>query len=205
MTNLNKCLVPMRENPRGHEHGVDFMGLAARTVDPKGAFLVYELGLLTIKAALSTRDAKNPIYAVGQSPYQRATALRAFRTVLAEIERKYARFKVSEAEHVKFISETATEVSKVLGAQLHCGRFRVGVTQKLVNLHLKYLWVAGFVTEPLHCPLDGIIRDRAGLSYDWTSNDSIADYSAAIAALQKVAGRKSLAVWELESFRRKAQ
>lgn len=81
----------------------------------------------------------------------------------------------------------------------------MGVAQKLVNVHLKYLWTAGFCPEPPHCPIDGIIRDIAGIDYTWTQSDSIEEYKVAIAKLKTLAEEKgfTLAQWELKVFRRR--
>jgi len=171
----------------------------------KKQFLCYELGLLSLKAALSTRDGEAPVYAKGVKIHQRKKEKKVFRSVLEKLEVMYAHDGVKENEHLEFIQITADNVSKELGNKLHNGRFRIGVTQKLINLHLKYLWVTGFIKEPFHCPIDGIIRDRANISYNWTTNDSIEDYKNAIAKLRKVAGDRSLSVWELEEFRRRDQ
>jgi hypothetical protein len=171
----------------------------------KRRFLSYELGLLTLKAALSTRDGEYPVYDKGSKTHQRSKAKRILRDLLAEIERTYSNISISEAEHIDFISKVADDLSIRLNRYLHNGRFRVGVAQKLVNVHLKYLWTAGLCPEPPHCPIDGIIRDIAGIDYTWTQSDSIAEYKAAIANLKILAEAKGcpLAQWELEVFRRR--
>ncbi len=169
----------------------------------KKRFLCYELGLLSLKAALSTRDGNAPVYAKGIKIHQRTKEKKVFRGVLEKIERMYVQGGVTESQHVDLIRDTADDVSKVLGNKLHNGRFRIGVTQKLINLHLKYLWAAGYVQEPPHCPIDGIIRDKAQIVYDWTTNDSIEDYEQAVASLKEVANGRSLSVWELQEFRRR--
>lgn len=172
-------------------------------VNDKKRFMCYELGLLSLKAALSTRDDAAPVYAKGVKTHQRKKEKKVFRAVLEKLEALYAAGKVPEEKHTQFIKNTADEVSKSLGSKLHNSRFRIGVAQKLINLHLKYLWAAGFIQEPPHCPIDGIIRDKAKIDYDWTTNDSIEDYEKAILALKKVAKNRSLSVWELEEFRRR--
>ena len=172
----------------------------------KQRFIKYELGLLSLKAALSTRGAGTPIYAANLRSHQRSDAKRALRSQLAKIERQYTASKlVSEEEHVAFIQTVAEDLTNEIGADLHSGRFRIGIAQKLVNIHLKYLWTAGFVAEPPHCPIDGIIRDLVGLDYEWTEDDDIDNYRSAIADLKTIAKAKdqSLAVWELEAFRRR--
>lgn len=171
----------------------------------KKRFLCYELGLLSLKAALSTRDGDAPVYAKGVKIHQRKKEKIVFRNILENLEAMYAKEDLKEDDHLEFIRKTADDVSMELGHKLHNGRFRIGIAQKLINLHLKYLWATGFIKEPFHCPIDGIIRDNAKISYDWTTNDSIDDYKDAITGLRKVAGDQSLSVWELEEFRRRDQ
>lgn len=174
-------------------------------VEYQRAFLVYELGLLSLKAALSTRAGGAPIYSASCKEHQRGAVKDSFREVLSAVQLIYAEGNVSERDHIAFINTTADRLSSEHAGALHCRRFRFGVCQKLVNIHLKYLWVAGFVPEPPHCPIDGIIRDLANLSYDWTTSDSLGEYESAIAQLRRVATPRTLAVWELEEFRRRTQ
>ena len=88
---------------------------------------------------------------------------------------------------------------------MHNDRFRIGIAQKLINLHLKYLWCSGVIQEPPHCPIDGIIRDVAKLNYDWIISDNIEEYKEAIESLNKISQRKheTLAQWELREFRQR--
>jgi hypothetical protein len=173
----------------------------------KRAFLSYELGVLTLKAALSTRDDAYPVYARNATRMQLAAAQDAIRAVLPIVEKQYSQIAGQKSDdlHMQFIVETADQLSDAHCVALHNGRFRIGIAQKLINLHLKYLWTAALIPEPPHCPLDGIIRDIANLEYDWTSSDSIDDYKCAIYALKHVATPRTLSVWELEEFRRRAQ
>lgn len=171
----------------------------------KRRFLSYELGLLTLKAALSTRDDNYPIYDREIRAYQRSKPKKVLRELLVKIEKKYSETNISEAEHVALIDEVAADLSIKLSRYLHNGRFRIGVAQKLINVHLKYLWTAGFCSEPPHCPIDGIIRDFAGIDFIWTQSDSIEEYKAAIEKLKVIAktAGQTLAQWELEKFRRR--
>ena len=161
--------------------------------------------MLSLKAALSTRDDKFPIYSSTRKVHQRSDAKKAFRNLLTEIERHYSNAQMPEADHIQFIQETANILSTKLTPYLHEGRLRIGITQKLINLHLKYLWTAGFCPEPPHCPIDGIIRDEANIEYNWTQSDCIQEYKNAIEHLKQIASIKgqSLSQWELESFRRR--
>lgn len=171
----------------------------------KKRFLTYELGLLTLKAVLSTRDANFPIYKKNIAFHQRSVPQKEFREILSEIENKYIEKSITEEEHINFISEVSSRLTLTLNKYLHNGRFRIGVAQKLINLHLKYLWVSGFGYEPHHCPIDGIIRDIVKLKYNWTQSDCINENISAIKELKKEAARNkmSLSEWELVTFRRK--
>lgn len=171
----------------------------------KNSFLAYELGLLSLKAALSTRAKDWPIYSASRKGHQRNDVKTAVRKELDSLATPYANGPVSEDDHVALISVLADRLSCQHESSLYKGRFRYGVAQKLVNIHLKYFWAAGVIPEPPHCPIDGIIRDRAGLNYDWTVSDSVAEYEAAIAALRPHAQARTLTTWELQEFRRRAQ
>ena len=171
----------------------------------KKRFICYELGLLSLNGALSTRDAASPIYENNVKLHQRENAKKIFREVLVSLENIYIVGKVVDEQHIAFIKKTSAYVSSKIGTKLHDGRFRIGVSQKLINLHLKYLWVTGYILEPPHCPIDGIIRDKANIKYDWTTSDSIEEYIQTISALRELAKEKSLAIWELETFRRKSE
>ena len=173
------------------------------TEEARKRFLISELRLLTVNAALSTRTEGYPIYADGKKLHQRGKEKEAIHSFLAELEQRYATAVKSEEEHIKYIEATARDLSQKLGASLHGSRFRIGIAQKLINLHLKYLWVADLGSEPFHCPIDGTIRDIAHLDYDWTTNDDINDYRSAISQLKKFSNGTSLAVWELHEFSRR--
>jgi hypothetical protein len=168
----------------------------------KHDFLKYELSILSLKAALSTRDKKHPIYNSKSSNRSEVKAI--LRETLLNLEEKYRSGNVSDKVHYELINETADYISAKLKDHLHKGRFRIGVSQKLVNIHLKYLWVAGFIKTPPHCPVDGIIRDLTNIKYDWTISDSIEEYKTAIDHL-KAKTNKNLSEWELENFLRREQ
>ena len=121
------------------------------------------------------------------------------------MENAYAFGRVPDEAHCEYIESLSNRATREHSVCLRKGKLRFGVAQKLVNLYLKYLWVADLVEEPPHCPIDGIVRDLAGLDYNWITDDSRCQYERVIAALKRRAHPKSLAVWELQEFRRRAQ
>ena len=173
--------------------------------EDKTAFLRYEFGILTIKASLATRTEGAPIYLASYKEHQRGPFKDALRKELQNLESAYSNGRVAGPIHCEYIGAFADQLSKSHGEFLNDNRMRFGVSQKFVNLYLKYLWVAGLIEEPPHCPVDGIIRDLASLKYDWTTSDSRPEYEAAIATLAKRAHPRSLSGWELQEFRRREQ
>lgn len=173
--------------------------------EDKTGFLRYEVSILTLKAALSTRAGGAPIYSAVCREHQRTPIKAALRRELRDLEAKYSYGNISSNDHCEYIASLANRISQAYRDSLHGGRFRYGIAQKLVNLHLKYLWSLGLVEEPPHCPLDGIVRDLANLNYDWTTSDSQEKYVEAINSLEKLAQPRSLSLWELQEFRRREQ
>jgi hypothetical protein len=173
---------------------------------PRTSFLRYEFGILSINAALATRDDENPIYS-NIPMHKRKPFKGVVRQVLGQIDvdQGYINGGVSEQTHCNFIEEVSHSVSSTATAFLYNRRFRIGIAQKLVNLYLKYLWCAGLILEPPHCPIDGIIRERAGLTYNWVKSDNIEEYKLAISEIRNLSNRDNLSIaeWELRNFRRR--
>ena len=107
---------------------------------------------------------------------------------------------MNEQQHVENIAAFADAASRELGDIVHHGTFRFGVAQKIVNLYLKYLWVADYTKEPPHCPVDGRIARKASIRYQWTTSDSRSEYEAAIDAIRSRGAGNSVAQWELREF-----
>jgi hypothetical protein len=168
-------------------------------------FLIAELGMLSLNASLATRNADWPIYARSCELPQRSAPKAALRSTLRTVEAAYVNGSKPPKDHTRFIEVIATRLSDECSEHFFNGCFRFGVAQKLVNLHLKYLWVARLCPEPPHCPIDGIIRDHAGIEFNWTSSNSVEEYEVAVGELRALAGGKSLAHWELEAFERRRQ
>jgi len=90
---------------------------------------------------------------------------------------------------------------------LNNGKLLLGVSQKLLNLVLKYYWCLGEIEEPPHCPIDRIIQVNGLKSkniINWTSISDVNVYLNIIHQVQEQANivGKSIAEWELEEFSR---
>ena len=88
------------------------------------------------------------------------------------------------------------------------GRFRIGTTQKFVNLYLKYLWAGNKILEPPHCPFDQIILvNKLRTQAKWTRMDNIKEYKQwvdkAACLVAKNGQYSSIAEWELVEYSRR--
>lgn len=119
--------------------------------------------------------------------------------------RPYRTAAIDGEPHVDAIEHLATALTTGHASILANGHFRIGPTQKLLNLYFKCLWCADFpVGEPPHCPVNAIVLAQAGRSdIKWTQVGSRARYMEAINAPREVAARdgQSLAVWKLHAWK----
>jgi len=89
---------------------------------------------------------------------------------------------------------------------LEGNRYRIGNTQKLMNLYWKMLWLIVPNTPiPLHCPFDRIIIQKLEPSVrkiKWTEFDSISLYQEIVDSARRISNIPvgSLAYWELKEY-----
>lgn len=114
---------------------------------------------------------------------------------------------VSEREHLINIIELSKYTSKFKHILLD-DKINFGVSQKLLNLYLKYLWCLEQIPTPPHFPVDSIIQSKLGIKKiePWTKFKDPVDYINIIAIAEKKRIEleiESLAQLELELFNRK--
>ena len=107
-----------------------------------------------------------------------------------------------DASHVAHIEQLANDLSTECGAILRNGRFRIGPSQKALNLFLKYLWCAGEIVRPPHCPFDYRIIQQIKLAkpVNWTELDDSSGYMGLVAAARVIANPLHLSDWELQAY-----
>ena len=110
----------------------------------------------------------------------------------------------TEPEHIANIVELRDVALAYRDKGLLISPYNIGVAQKLLNLQLKYLWCAGLVGIPPHCPVDRIILSHTGLRnrVNWTHITTVSEYEQAIEAIKEKAGGKPIAEWELTTYDR---
>lgn len=171
---------------------------ASRTVDSR-RFLEDQFHGMVLQATVQ----RARIYSPDSSEDQREKFRGSLWEQLDLLTPRY-RKPVDDEGHIQNIQRLATLLSRLHGATLREGRFRIGPAQKALNLMLKYHWSAGWIPEPPHCPLDAIIIGKlpSDVRLNWTDLDSTSEYRRLIRAAREKARAEglSLAQWELVAY-----
>jgi hypothetical protein len=151
--------------------------------------------------------------------FQRANI---YKDNIPEIEKKHFRFKlkefiinvlvndyrqdVNEETHIQNIARLS-KFSKNFDSILQGGQLNFGVSQKLLNLYLKYLWCMDMVATPPHFPVDSIIQKKLRVSnpVPWTKMTTSDDYLRIIDVAKELLPNhpyKTIAELELHLFDR---
>lgn len=158
----------------------------------------------TVHAAENTRVG-TPVYAAGIDKYDKHEVQDDWKLTLWSAGLQYDR-KISGKLHLRRIAAIADFISGSQRKLLHGKRMRFGVSQKALNLYLKYLWCLDIIPEPPHCPLDGIMLNKiAKIGATWTKSDCPEEYEYWIKECRKKAeaagfDKNALPAWELKSF-----
>ena len=141
------------------------------------------------------------VYTPDASFLERRQLWKCLREALIGITETYSQ-PVPEEAHIQNIVNLADTISGDCSNFLVNGRFRIGNAQKALNLYLKYLWCLEQIPMPPHCPFDSRIISRLSkdVQVSWTRLDDIDSYRALVDAAKDVAGRLSLAEWELQVY-----
>ena len=178
-------------------------------------FLENELYSLSLQAA-NTRNSIYEKHAVNEKKENFNADLKKEIIKYAE---KYKE-EIPENEHYKNIVEISTIISEKHSAILINKRYRIGNTQKLLNMYLKYLWCIDLVKLPPQMPVDGKILEEFKkrhkneknkekrknieiLDTKWTTIDNIEKYKKIIECIQQFEIKNSLAEAELEMWNKK--
>jgi hypothetical protein len=127
---------------------------------------------------------------------------------ILEFEKHYQN-AVIDSQHCSNIEALANIVSLEFKgkAVLRNDRLRIGISQKALNLYLKYLWCLDEILIPPHCPIDRRIIEKLDIQwqqrsqYDWTKLDCIQKYRELISFCKKKAGSVPVAEWELNVWK----
>ena len=167
---------------------------------PQRAFLAGEFFSLSLQGATQRAG----IWAEGVPEADRRELHFHLRDLLESLLDEYVR-PVDDTAHAKSIERIANSLTRRHSGLLADRRFRIGPTQRALNLYLKYMWCAGEIVQPPHCPIDSLVIKAAKLPkyMNWTQMHSIKEYTNLIAALRAFAAPLPLAEWELREWVRR--
>lgn len=120
----------------------------------KQTFIFDELWVLTISAAFQRAN----VYKGNTAEEDKRAFKKELRSFVIELTKPYSQSSVSELEHINNIKSLSDYTGKF--PCLTGGRMNFGVSQKLFNLHLKYLWCLKQIETPPHFPVDRIIQEK---------------------------------------------
>jgi hypothetical protein len=122
----------------------------------KKHFLNNELWSMTVGAAFQRAN----IYKTTTTDNEKKPFKTALRKELEEnILPQYIKGGVKEEQHIKNMN-TLSKSSSAFGSILQNGKMNFGVSQKMLNLYLKYQWCTGEIAAPTHFPVDRIIQEE---------------------------------------------
>jgi hypothetical protein len=138
----------------------------------KQTFIMDEIWMLTIGGAFQRAS----VYEALTSEDERTifkSELKDFINILSE---QYISTSVDEKKHIENIYSIKTFTFK-FRSLLNGDSLNFGISQKLLNLYLKYLWCLDILkVAPPHFPVDSIIQNKLKIKspYPWTKmNDEI--------------------------------
>jgi hypothetical protein len=176
-------------------------------------FIKNEFYSLSLKAAISRNKIK--IYQNNTSDKDKEKFRENLKKLIFKYSENYLQH-VPEEKHCKAIVDISSKISDAHSEILINGRFRIGNSQKLLNMFLKYLWCVGLVKLPPHMPIDGIVLNKFKsrfkdekhknikiLDMNWTEIDDIEKYKEIIECIKQHQVEDSLAEEELLMWNRK--
>jgi hypothetical protein len=159
----------------------------------KKEFLLKEIWMLSISAAFGRANVYNKDC---KSDKIKNEFKKKLSELIIEITKDY-KGNVDEETHL----ENIIKVSELEDDCLANGKLNYGVSQKLLNLYLKYLWCLDLIPMPPHFPVDRKIQValKQKTIISWTKDMNKVNYMEIIkVAKQKAEGLQNVHIAELE-------
>jgi hypothetical protein len=169
----------------------------------KQTFINNEIWMLTFSAAFQ----RAYIYSGGSEEDKKEFRIHLRTFIDNEVLPKYS-IKVEDNEHLKSIY-SIIESSKQFKHILNNGEINFGISQKILNLYLKYRWCIGDIQTPPHFPVDRRIQENIKYKklFSWTQQNDSENYMELINHVRNEVEKSnqydSIAEYELIHFGRK--
>lgn len=170
----------------------------------KEKFLNNEFWTLTFGAAFQRANVyKDNVSDTEKGEFK--TKTRAF--IEHSLLNHYLKNEVSDELHIDNINKLScfTEQFQCI---LQNGKLNFGVSQKILNLYLKYLWCHNKISEPPHFPVDRRIQENIGFRpiVSWTKFENSIDYMRIVDFVRSINKEyPTIAEFELDHFERRVK
>lgn len=169
----------------------------------KREFLNQEVWLLTFHGGLG----RTGVYKKETHENDR-TAFRVFlrNKINLLVQETYTHASQTSDKHCATIATLKDEVDRKFGHLFKENNIPIGIIQKILNLHLKYLWCLDWIPIPPHFPVDAIMLAQLPRAYRelrWSRLNDMKSYRDIIEQARQLAGATPLAEWELRTFSRR--
>lgn len=167
----------------------------------KETFIQNEIWTLTFGAAFQRAN----IYEDSATDLEKRHFKTKLRGDVENMVSSYYHKPVDDSQHLQNIYEISN-YSQHFASILQGGKLNFGVSQKILNLYLKYQWCLGNIPEPPHFPVDRRIQETLGLYpiISWTQMDNEKDYMKVINRVRaSIDDKGSIAAYELKHFERR--
>jgi len=146
------------------------------------------------------------VYAAGADAQLKREFKEGAKKWLTEFGNKYDRKTITETSWCDAIADLSTHLADGYGDYLNDARVRIGVSQKMISLYLKYRWLLGEEAKrPLYAVVDrGIMLSAKVFNPpNWTKLDDMKEYLKVVKKIEEYAQKqKSLdgAEWEANQW-----
>jgi len=168
----------------------------------KEKFLNNEFWTLTFGAAFQRANVYNDnVSDSDKSLFKTKTREYIENTLLSH----YLNNLVSDELHIDNINKLSVFTEQFHNI-LQNGKLNFGVSQKMLNLYLKYLWCHNKIIEPPHFPVDRRIQENIGFKpvVSWTKFEDSIDYMRIINFVREKNNHyPTIAEYELDHFERR--
>ena len=159
-------------------------------------FILYEIWSLTTSGAFQRAN----IYKTDSDEKGKKDFKKKLRALIIDIAKEYHK-KVDVHTHLKNIKK----VTEFRHPCLVNEKLNYGVSQKILNLYLKYLWCLKFIPAPPHFPVDRIIQEKLNKGefsknevISWTKMENEDQYLQIIKFAERIARNENISIAELE-------
>lgn len=170
----------------------------------KEQFLNNEFWTLTFGAAFQRAN----VYKANVSDKDKVTFKTETRKYIEDrLLSQYVENGISDDRHIENINKLSCFTER-FSCILQNGKLNFGVSQKMLNLYLKYLWCHNKISEPPHFPVDRRIQENIKFKpiVSWTRFENHIDYIKIIDFVRRDNKKyATIAEYELNHFERRTK